>query len=1014
MTDANILADLPVSSTDAVPAQFHEQIFRYGERLHERTTPEQRARLQGCLTKSHDLQRQLLRAFAGSEFVARTCTSDPTLLLSLLDSGEFERLYTASGYAAELSAQVDACSYVQALDRVLRRYRNRAMVRIVWRDFNRLAPLEETLASMSALADTCVQQALGFHYRELAARWGQPVGDESGLPQPLLVLGMGKLGAGELNVSSDIDLIFAYPESGETQGGGSGKSLSNQEFFVRLGQRLIKSLDAPTAEGFVFRVDMRLRPYGQSGALASSFSALENYYLTQGREWERYAMIKARVSACSVPVGAAYAEELMAMLRPFTYRKYIDYSVIDALRSMKALINREVQRKGMSDDVKLGYGGIREVEFIVQVFQLIRGGRDPRLRERQLLTLLPLLEAEHYLPAGRARELAAAYRFLRNTEHAIQGYQDRQTQSLPVDRQDRSRLAWVMGYGDWEQFAAALKQHRDLVNSEFQAVVAMPATPPQDQLSTDWSAFWQGDLNDEQTAALLAQHRFVEPERLLHQLHLLRENRNFAVMQNTGRERLERFMPRLFTVLSGREDAVEVFARIRPLLEAVARRSIYLMLLIENPEALNQLVKLCAASPWIADQLSRYPALLDELLDARTLYSPPDKETLGDELRQEVLRLNPDDLEGHMEALRYFRLAHSLRVAASEVTGVLPLMKVSDYLTYIAEVILEHVVTLAWQPMVARHGFPQRDDGSHCDPGFIVVGYGKLGGIELGHGSDLDLVFLHNASATGCTGARQEEGQKSIDNQTFYIRMGQKILHILTTQTVTGPLYEVDMRLRPSGNSGLLVSSLKGFKRYQSQEAWTWEHQALVRSRVVAGCPQLAVEFEREREQILCWRRDLPVLRRDVVEMRAKMRRHLGTRVPTQSNNGSEGETGNGDRHGEDAALSLPFHLKHDSGGIVDIEFMVQYAVLAWAHQEPALVRYSDNIRILGCLEKAGLLETQDVNQLIDAYKAYRSMGHRLALQRRPSVLDGSCFTAERESVKRIWRQLLGELTESD
>jgi glutamate-ammonia-ligase adenylyltransferase len=451
-------------------------------------------------------------------------------------------------------------------------------------------------------------------------------------------------------------------------------------------------------------------------------------------------------------------------------------------------------------------------------------------------------------------------------------------------------------------------------------------------------------------------------------------------------------MPRLLLMLSEQAEggslpngAGETLARIVPLVESVVRRSAYLVLLVENPVALQQLVRLCAASPWIADQLALHPALLDELLTPESLYAPPDKDALRDELRRDVLRLTWDDLEGHMETLRYFRSAHSLRVAASEVTNALPLMTVSDYLTYIAEVILEHVLTLVWEQLVARHGYPQcADGGSDQSSEFVIVGYGKLGGIELGHGSDLDLVFIHDTDPRLST-----DGENSIDNLTFYTRLGQRIIHILSTQTLSGKLYEVDMRLRPSGDSGLLVSSLAAFEKYQLNEAWTWEHQALVRARVVAGSTGLAKRFAEVRRGVLTLERDLAKLRTDVISMREKMREHLGTRPAAQEK-------------------SHLFNLKQDAGGIVDIEFMVQYAVLAWAHREPALTEYTDNIRILGALEKAGLLAGESVAQLIDAYKALRSAGHRLALQRQEAVLhDDERFVAERNLVSSLWRQLL-------
>lgn len=924
---------------------------------------------------------QLRYVLSTSEFVLNTLCANPDHLAQLVQ-GELFRPQTEHDLR-QLAQALSDCPDVTSLDRLLRLERNRAMVRIVWRDFTRAARTNEITAELSALADTMIQAALNWHYRALVARFGEPLGHDDGAPQPMLVLGMGKLGARELNVSSDIDLIFSYPASGETSGGH--KTLSNQEFFVRLGQKLIQSLDANTADGFVFRVDMRLRPHGQSGALVHSFDAMEGYYQSQGRDWERYAMIKARPVAW-VRGGEPAADELMQLLAPFTYRQYVDFSVIDSLRAMKGLINRQVQRRGMDQDVKLGVGGIREVEFVVQLFQLIRGGRDLAMRERQVCKMLPLLERQKYLPQGVSRELLEAYLFLRDTEHALQGYQDRQTQTLPASDLGRLRLAVVMGFASWEAFFTALDAHRCLVDREFQAVIA----DPDETLDVDaqalavWLDIWEADVKDEQALEALREANWVNAERVMALLEHLRQCRPVLAMQASSRTRLDTFMPRLLHALDEAPEieAAEGLKRVLPFVEAVVRRSAYLVLLVENPTAMAQLVRLSAASPWIANQLARHPILLDELLTPESLYAPPGKDELRDDMRREVLRLGWEDLEGHMETLRYFRSAHGLRVAASEITGALPLMKVSDYLTYIAEVILEHVLALAWHNMVARHGYPRHSDGQvEREPALIVVGYGKLGGIELGHDSDLDLVFIHDTDPKGST-----DGDKSVDNQTFYTRLCQRMIHIITAQMGSGQLYEVDMRLRPSGNSGMLVASLTAYEKYQNSDAWTWEHQAAVRARPVAGNQALAARFNAVRKALLQRPRDILALRRDVITMRDKMRVHLGS--------------------GHHSAQL--FHLKQDAGGIVDIEFMVQYAVLAWAHKAPALTQYTDNIRILETLEQTGLMAAASVAQLIEAYKAYRSTGHRLALQRQEAVLQGEdVFALERQQVSDLWQALL-------
>lgn len=978
-------------SFDQIPPSLHQTLQHHIDVWLGRTSTEQHQQLQRWLEEDTDGARGLAKMWVASDYVAQVAINQADAFLCWLMDRPFTQALDEAAMAAQLEARLaTAGEDPKAFDRQIRQFRRDMMLRILWRDFCDLADMAETTRDMTHLAQVTLQAAMVFHQRQLQARYGEPKGKLSGRPQPLVVLGMGKLGGVELNVSSDIDLIFCYPESGQTT--GAKKSISNQEYFIKLCQKIINSLDTVTVDGFVFRVDMRLRPYGQSGALVLNFDAMEDYYQTQGREWERYAMIKARVVSGDVMAGGqAAGEELMDMLRPFTYRRYLDFSAIDSMRDMKTLINREVQRKGISTDVKLGAGGIREIEFVVQVFQMIRGGRDAHLRERQVLKLLPMLDAEELLPANAAVELAQAYVFLRNTEHAIQGYQDKQTQSLPIEPADLLRLAWVLGFDSAAAFNEVLGRHRDNVNRYFQEVIAEPGGGDNtDEDYSSWVQLWPrssgpSDLIPVQ-ADMLAVARdkgLLEPERMVEELLKLLSGRALATMQAEGRARLDDLMPRLLALLCERQEPAETFCRIMVLVEAVARRTAYLLLLVENPGALLQLVRLCGDSSWIADQLASYPALLDELLDQRSLYNPPDKETLRDELRQQALRVGWDDLEGQMETLRYFRMAHGLRVAASEVTDVLPLMKVSDYLTWLAEVILEHVLTLAWQQMIVRHGRPQPLAGEP-EPEFIVVGYGKLGGIELGHGSDLDLVFIHNASSKASS-----DGDKPLDNQTFFIRLGQKMIHILNTQTMSGQLYEVDMRLRPSGNSGLLVSSLSAFEKYQCSQAWTWEHQALTRARVVAGGQSLAKAFEQLRHDILIQARDETTLKAEVLQMREKMRDHLGTK-------------------GSELDKRAQFHLKHDAGGIVDIEFLVQYLVLAWAVKEPQLCRWSDNIRILGCLEQAGLLATEEADQLIDAYKAYRSVGHRLALQRLPSKVGGGEFVAERENVARLWDRYLG------
>jgi glutamate-ammonia-ligase adenylyltransferase len=930
---------------------------------------------------------QFARVTAASEFVIEQSVRDPLMLLTLVQSGELDRAFAPGELCAQIAAAVNAAQNEDELGRALRRQRARHQVRIIWRDLTRQADLVQTCRDLSDMADATIDQAYQWLYSRHCEQFGTPTGRRSGEPQQMVILGMGKLGAVELNLSSDIDLIFAYPEGGETV--GVKRSLDNQEFFIRLGQRLIKALDPMTVDGFVFRVDMRLRPYGSSGALVLSFNALEQYYQDQGRDWERYAMIKARVVAGDQVAGA----QLLDMLRPFVYRRYLDFSAIEALRTMKQLIQQEVRRKGMADNIKLGSGGIREVEFIAQAFQLIHGGRDLSLQQRPLLKVLSTLEGQGYLPPAVISELREGYEFLRYTEHAIQAIADRQTQMLPDGAQDQARIAFMLGFADWDAFHEKLMFWRGRVAWHFAQVIADPdedeGAESEVVVGGEWLPLWEEAQDEEAACRQLEEGGFADASKALKALAGLRSSPQLRAMQRLGRERLDAFIPRLLAQAVEHANPDLVLERVLPLVEAVARRSAYLVLLTENPGALRRLLTLCAASPWIAEQITRFPLLLDELLNEGRLFKPPLAPELAAELRERLTRIPEDDLEQQMEALRHFKLAHRLRVAASEIAGSLPLMKVSDYLTWLAEAILEQVLALAWRQTVAKYGTPLRTDGTLCDPGFIIVGYGKVGGLELGHGSDLDLVFIHDGDPQAET-----DGPKSIDGAQFFTRLGQRIIHLLTAQTNSGQLYEVDMRLRPSGASGLLVSSLGAFARYQENEAWTWEHQALVRARVLVGSQDVGQAFEKVRAQVLGKSRDPAKLQQEVSEMRAKMRDNLGTKSTAAGTAANAFDA------------TAPFDLKQDAGGIVDIEFMVQYAALAWSHSHPPLLRWTDNIRILEELEHEGLMPAEDASLLREAYKAYRSAAHRQALQKDAGVIPGDQFADERRQVLRIWKEM--------
>ncbi|APZ42117.1 bifunctional [glutamate--ammonia ligase]-adenylyl-L-tyrosine phosphorylase/[glutamate--ammonia-ligase] adenylyltransferase [Acidihalobacter ferrooxydans] len=924
------------------------------------------------LPASFEAPPSLPAVWAASDFVAESCRRYPAAFLALLDSGRLSHPATREDLAAAVDAAVaDAGPDEAAFMSQLRRVRHLELVRIAWRDLAGDAWLSEVLAELSWLAEACIEAALRFAETALDERYGHPC-DEDGRRVRLCVLGLGKLGGGELNFSSDIDLIFAYATGGDTQG---AKPLDRQQYFIRLGQRLIKLLTAQTADGFVYRVDLRLRAFGDSGPLAMSCAATEDYYQTHGREWERYALIKARVVAGDAAAGKA----LLRNLRPFVYRRYLDYGVFQALREMKDLINQEAARRGKGHDVKLSPGGIREVEFIGQAFQLIRGGRDAGLQLRGIRDVLARLVERDLLPAWAEAQLQAAYAFLRRVENRLQMTADQQTHALPDDEPGRARLAWSMGYTDWPAFRTELSGHMRRVHEHFEQVFATPqAVDESDASGRRLLHAWRRGAPDELLGAL-ADAGYAQPQEAAAHLQTLRTSNACRSLSETGRARLDHLIPLLVRAVAAQARPEAVLERVLGVIQTIARRSVYLALLVESPLALSQLVKLCAASPWIARQLGRLPLLLDELLDPRSLYTPPDRAALADELADALRDIEPDDLEGVMDRLRQFKETQVLRVAAADVTGVLPLMRVSDQLTWIAEVILERVVCVARDSLAARHGEPRLHNGDAA--GFGIVGYGKLGGIELGYGSDLDVVFLYHSDA----GSMSTDGERPLDAAVFFARLAQRIVHMLTAYTPAGLLYEVDMRLRPSGAAGLLVSSLQAYATYQQTQAWTWEHQALVRARFIAGTPGVGDAFGAVRAATLARARDLPALRREVREMRERMWRELGSADPQR------------------------FDLKKDPGGIADIEFLVQYSVLAHAHAHPELLRYTDNIRILDTLSSAGLLGAGEAAFLADAFRTLRDHIHALTLQAEPAVVDAADYATLRNEIGRLWRQHLDD-----
>ena len=825
----------------------------------------------------------------------------------------------------------------------LRRLRQRVMSTLIVRDLGGAASLGEVVESMTVLAELSTNWALDFVHRQLSEQFGEPL-DSRGQPQRLLVIGMGKLGGRELNVSSDVDYIFIYPEEGQTAGGG-GRRIDNYDFFQRLGKRLIGALGELTEDGRVFRVDMRLRPNGDSGPLVCSLDSLEQYLITQGREWERYAWIKARVLNQGVNLQAEWLRALQEISRPFVFRKYLDFGAINAMRDLHAQIRREVARKEMAEHIKLGPGGIREIEFMAQVFQLIRGGRDPALQARPTLTVLALLAERRLLPAENERELAGAYDFLRRLEHRLQYVNDAQTHRLPGNGQDRLQIARSMGFADWPAFAAVLDGHRAIVSRCFEEVFSEPAEGAHPLLAI-WEEVAAGDDALERLATL----GFRQPQAMLERLRSFRQSSRYLQLPASNRERLDALGPRLIDAAAATGTPDATWRRGLDFLETISRRGAYLALLQQYPQALTQLADLIGSSSWAADYLTRHPILLDELLDSRIFDVTTDWQGFHDEL-QARLAQHLDDTEREMDILRETHHAQVFHFLAQDIAGLHTVEHLADRLSQLADIMVQTTMDLCWRRLRERHPDPGQP------PRFAVIAYGKLGGKELGFASDLDLVYLHDDPQDG-TGE-------------LYARLGQRMSTWMSSRTSAGMLFEVDLRLRPNGESGMLVSPIKAFRDYQLRHAWVWEHQALTRARFCAGDPAVGAQFEAIRIEILRQPRDLATLREEVLTMRRRMFDEHGSR--------SE----------ED------FDIKHDRGGLIDVEFIVQYLILGHAHAHARLCGNLGNIALLGIAAELGLIAVELADPARDAYREFRRMQHVLRLN------AGRRARVERASVSR-------------
>ncbi|MGB5246030.1 MAG: bifunctional [glutamate--ammonia ligase]-adenylyl-L-tyrosine phosphorylase/[glutamate--ammonia-ligase] adenylyltransferase [Woeseia sp.] len=911
----------------------------------------------------------LLRLVAISEFAARHLLRDWDWFTAATAAGELQK--TPQPAWSSLSQDASDADF----KRQLRLIRNRALLHILWRELHG-AELAETLGSLSRLADNLIAACEGYARRELTERFGE-LRDPNGQIVPLVILAMGKLGGRELNFSSDVDLVFLYSEDGDSDG---RKTLVAQEYFARLARRIVALLEESTADGFVYRVDTRLRPFGDSGPPVASFAALEMYLLNHGRSWERYAWVKARtiVPATRHPAVAKLRSEL---IDPFVYRRYLDFGVFESLREMKEMVSAEVRRREMADNVKLGPGGIREIEFIVQSLQLVRGGNVRGLRTRELVTALTLLKELRAIEPPAADGLLAAYTFLRRLENFIQAIRDQQVHDLPDDPPDRARLALAMGFSDWQSLSQETGRQRQFVSEQFQAVAFRAAeTPVETPLATRITAMSKREADAASWERLFAEFGFKSAAELAEALAAFLGARSTREAGATALQRLQRLLPALLDALREHREPLPVLQRLLKIVGQVLRRSAYLALLNENRVVLVGLVELCDKSAYLAEEVARYPLLLDELLDP-SQYTPQLNATVfRDDLTERLVHLGEADSERRVEVLAQFQRAMLFRIAAADFLGDMNVMKVSDRLTELAEVVLAQALEIAWRDSAERFGEPRfLENGQNRAAGLGVIAYGKLGGIELSYGSDLDLVFLHSSRGD----EQRTNGASELDNGMFFVRLARRLTHLLTTQTSSGALYEVDTRLRPSGQSGLLVSSVEAFERYQHENAWTWEHQALLRARPVAGHAGVAREFERIRAVTLTERVNRATLREDVLKMREKMRTQL------------------------DKSNSERFDLKQGEGGIGDIEFLVQFLVLQNARKHPAVIHYPDNIRQLGTLGAAGCLTRADAATLQDIYRRYRYRLHKLLLNESPPYTAKGEFAEERAAITGLWQRLL-------
>lgn len=922
-----------------------------------------------------------LRPWVGSKWFAGQCSKYPSWLESIV--AEHQSLCTTSRYHKRWRVHLGRMGLNKIDDEAqlmhaTRLFRHYEIARIIYKDFNRVATTQAVCSEISALAECLIQVTLDWHYRKLSAEFGTPI-DQQGKQQRLGVIGMGKIGGAELNLSSDIDLIFVFPEAGEVRPHKSRVQLpmDNQQFFEKHAQAIINTMSAQTADGSVWKIDTRLRPYGEDGLLVHNHRSMELYYETQGREWERFAMCRAR----AVAGDKQGTQSLIARLRPFVFRRYLDFNALRSLTELRQNINAQMQPEEAKTNIKLGSGGIREAEFCIQLFQLVYGGKQISLRNPSIFKTLKQLVIHKHLRPQQQDVLEQAYCFLRNTEHALQAYDNRQTHTLPSTPQERGALTVAMHCSSWLEFKRKLRHHRQIVQALFEELT-LPAHSTDHAQDRRWQQLWQHPQSAA-THAYFSEHNAETTQALIAQLVSFRNQRALSRLDASEQMRLDRFMPRLLEQLLNSNAVESTIDHCFNLVYTILKRSNYLVLLEQNPRVLARVVDLCARSPWLSRHLIEQPMLLDQLLDTRTLYQVPSADTMRTQLQDHISTLSAehgaDRSDTLMTALKQFHKSQLLRISIQDLDHLLSLNELSEQLSAVAETTLDSILKLSIEEMIHRFGVPESGTGERGsdaqDCCFCIIAYGKLGGAQMSYSSDLDLVFLYDAPAQGLT-----RGKSPVENVVFYTRLSQRILSYLNNSGI----YKTDIRLRPSGYAGVLVSTYDAFWQYQQQQAWTWEHQALISARATSGHPQLRQKFEELRRLILSMQRTTEEVRDKILAMRHKMDTEMVKR--------------NADfRH----------LIKHAPGGMIDIEFITQYLVLSHAHRYPELLVARSTDSLLERIAKCGLLSGTHSASLQRVYSAFTATVNHHALCGN-SALSADQIAHYQTKVRTIWKAVLG------